>query len=363
MNRWGVRSVERWVRGADDVFAGSDPTRRLRGTQGPALWSACLPFLIQTHDGGFRVATRTSNRVALEGDQRLRRARHRWTAVLIVALLFGAVVYLLAVQTGTGQRLEDAAVRGAGQVDAGVRQAALDQFHTITVTSQLAAAGIVGLIGLLRRQVWLAIAGIGVILGGQALTQVLKYRVLSRPELGAINGTFADNTLPSGHTTAAMSLLFATLIVMPYRFRGVAMFFTLTWAVGMGAYTVIINAHRLSDTLAADAVALIVACAASHFLARTGRIRSVVSPSAARYTLRAVFVVLVGAVGAASLALGLAQVLNAASAHLNDRPTKWHLFLGAQWLAAAGSVTAALLFWWTWHRLETKRRHDPVSTR
>lgn len=307
--------------------------------------------------------TRTERRVALDGHDRLRRARHRWTVVLIAALLFGTVVYLLAVHTTTGQRFEDAALRGATQVDAEVRQAALDQFHTITVTSQLAAAVIVGVIGLLRRQVWLAVAGVGVILGGQAATQVLKYHVLSRPDLVSINRTFADNTLPSGHTTAAMSLLFATLIVMPHRFRGVAMFFTLTWAVGIGAYTVIIKAHRLSDTLAADAVALIVACAASHFLARSGRIRAVISPSATRYTLRTVFVVLVGAAGSASLALGVVQVLHATSAHLNDEPAEWHLFLSSQWLAAAGSVAAALLFWWTWHRLESKRRSDPVSTR
>lgn len=283
--------------------------------------------------------------------------------MLIAAALLGTLVYLLAVQTTTGQRFEDAALRGSNQVDPELRQTALDLFHTITVTSQLAAAAIVGLIGLLRRQVWLAVAGVGVILGGQAVTQVLKYHVLSRPELVAMDGTFGENTLPSGHTTAAMSLLFATLIVMPYRFRGVAMFVTLTWAVGIGAYTVIIKAHRLSDTLAADAVALIVACAASHFLARTGRIRAVVSPGAARFTLRTVFVVLVGAVGTACLALGLVQVLRAASAHLNDKPSEWHLFLGSQWLAAAGSVAAALLFWWTWHRLETKRSGDPVTTR
>ena len=59
------------------------------------------------------MATRIDRRVALDGDQRLRRARHRWTAVLIGALLFGVAVYLLAVHTRTGQRLEDAALRGA----------------------------------------------------------------------------------------------------------------------------------------------------------------------------------------------------------------------------------------------------------
>jgi hypothetical protein len=302
-------------------------------------------------------------RGALDGDRMLVNAGRRWAVVLVAALLFGVAVYLLAVQTRTGQALENAALRGASQVDPELRAAALHQFHTISVTSQLAAALIVGIIGLLRRQLWLAVAGVSVILAGQAATQVLKYYALPRPDLGVVHSGWVDNTLPSGHTTAAMSLLFATLIVMPYRFRGIAMFFTLTWAVGIGAYTVIIRAHRLSDTLAADAVALVVACAASYFLARTGRIRAVASPSAARFTLRTVFVVAVAAVGTFSLLWGSLQVLQAAAAHLDDRPVEWDLFLGSQWLAAAGSITAALLFWWTWRRLETKQRRDPVTVR
>lgn len=299
----------------------------------------------------------------LDSGTRLIRARHRWVAVAVAALLVGAVVYLLAVRTGLGQALENAALRGADQVDPDVHRIAREQFHTITVTSQVAAALIVALIALLRRQLWVAVAGMAVIFGGQAVTQVLKYHLLTRPELVSGHGGHTENTLPSGHTTAAMSLLFAILIVMPYRFRGVAMFFALTWAVGIGAYTVIIGAHRLSDTLAADAVALIVACAASYLLARTGRIRAVVSPGAARYTLRTVFVAVVGLVGAASVALGLVAALHAVSARLNDEPTRWYLFLGSQWLAAAGSVLSALLFWWTWHRLETKRSGDPAFSR
>lgn len=300
---------------------------------------------------------------ALDSRRRLSRARRRWAVVAVGAVFFTSAVYLLAVRTRMGQAMEDAALRGADQVDPEVHRVALELFQTITVSSQVAAALIVGVIGLLRRQLWLSIAGMAVIFGGQAATQVLKYHALTRPDLGPVHGAFAENTLPSGHTTAAMSLLFAVLIVMPYRFRGVAMFFALTWAVGIGAYTVVIGAHRLSDTLAADAVALIVACAASLFLAQTGRVRAVVSPAAARYTLRTVFVTVVGAVGVACMGLGVAAALDAVSARINDRPTQWYLFFGSQWLAAAGSIAAALLFWWTWHRLETKRSGDPVLSR
>jgi hypothetical protein len=68
-------------------------------------------------------------------------------------------------------------------------------------------------------------------------------------------------------------------------------------------------------------------------------------------------------VGTASVLLGMIAALHAVSARLNDQPTRWYLFLGSQWLAAAGSVLSALLFWWTWHRLETKRSGDPVLSR
>ncbi|KRE26799.1 PA-phosphatase [Mycobacterium sp. Soil538] len=299
--------------------------------------------------------------MALDGDRLLRRATRQWTGVMIGAVLFGAAVYLLADQTSTGQRLEEAALRGANQVDPEVRRVAMHALHTITVTSQLAATALVAVVGLLRRQVWLAVAGVGVILGGQAVTQLLKHHVLSRPDLLAAHNTIVENTVPSGHTTAAMCLLFATLIVVPFRFRGVAMFFTLLWAVGIGAYTVIVQVHRLSDTLVADAVALVVACTAARVLAWTGRIRAVVSPRPQRYLLRTVFIVIVGLIGAASLVLGAVAMLHAASAYVNDQPTAWRLFLSSQWLAAAGSIAAALLFWWTWYRLETKRRRDPVT--
>ncbi|CAN3131246.1 Phosphatidic acid phosphatase type 2/haloperoxidase domain-containing protein [Mycobacterium sp. smrl_JER01] len=278
--------------------------------------------------------------------------------MLICASLFVVAVYWLAVRTATGQVAENAALHGAGQVDPRAFIAARRLLDTITVTSLAAATVLVGAIGLLRRQVELAVAAMAVILGSQAITQILKHLVLQRPDVSG-SEVYLSNTLPSGHTTAAMSVLFALLIVMPYRFRGVTMFAALTWAVGIGAYTVIARWHRLSDTLAADAVALGVACAASYFLARngrarTGRVRAVATASAARYTLRTVFVAAVAVVGAVSAALGATALLAALQQNI-DSAAEWQLFLSAQWLAAAGSIFAALLFWWSWHRLETTR--------
>lgn len=296
-----------------------------------------------------------------ETDRRLRHARRRWTVIAICASLFLAAVYILAVRTTTGQAVENAALNGAEQVGPRAFLAARKALSTITYTSLALATVLVGTIGLLRRQVHLAVAAMVVILGSQAVTQILKYVVLQRPEL-LTTDEYLENTLPSGHTTAAMSVLFATLIVMPYRFRGVAMFFALTWAVGIGAYTVIARWHRLSDTLAADAVTLVVACVAAYFLARTGRIRAVESPGAARFTLRTVFVSAVTLIGFVSSVLGATALVAALDQDI-DEDVEWALFLSAQWLAAAGSIFAALLFWWTWHRLETKRRGDPATVR
>jgi len=279
--------------------------------------------------------------------------------VLIVAVMFGAAVYWISAQTVTGQTIENAAFRGANEADSEQHEMGDDYMGLITLSSVAVATLVVALIGLLRRQRVLAAAGVSIILVGQAITQILKHFVLPRPDLSLIATRHMENTLPSGHTTVAMTLLFALLLVVPYRYRGVVMFFALTWAVGMGAFTIVARAHRLSDTLAADAVALVVACAASYLLGRTDRVRAVASPGAARYTLRTLFVAVTAVVGTAALASG--TVLMAAG--WQDGPFKkvgqWNLYLAAQSLAFAGSVVAALVFWWTWHRLEAKRRRDP----
>ncbi len=279
--------------------------------------------------------------------------------VLIGSLLFGTAVYWLAEQTVTGQTIEDAAKLGARQADPEHRLMGRDYMAVVTVYSVAVATLVVAVIGLLRRQPFLAAAGVSIIVVGQAITQILKHFVLPRPDLGLLPSNPIENTLPSGHTTVAMTLLFALLLVVPYRYRGITMFFALTWAVGMGAFTLAAQAHRLSDTLAADAVALVVACAASSVIGHTGRVRVVVSPGAARYTLRTVFVVLTAVVGILALASGTLLAASGWGDGAFDEAGQWNLYLGAHSLALAGSVFAALVFWWTWHRLEAKQQGDP----
>ena len=180
----------------------------------------------------------------------------RWLVVALGCAVVAIAVYFLAVWTVPGQELENAALRGADEAAARDQAAADESLGRITVYSLAAAVVLVTLVGLVRRRLDLALAAAGVIVAGQVVTQVLKRFVLPRPSLVPLTGHYAENSLPSGHTTIAMTVLFAALIVVPYRWRGVALFFLLSWAVGIGAYTVTAKWHRLSDTLAADAIAL-----------------------------------------------------------------------------------------------------------
>lgn len=278
----------------------------------------------------------------------------RWQLVGVAGFVAAAAVYLLAVLTPTGQRLENAALRGADQAGAQDRTAADDGLAEITVYSLAVAVVVVAVIALLRRRLDLAVAGVGVIVAGQVITQVLKRWVLPRPELVPVTGDYAHNSLPSGHTTIAMTVLFAVLIVVPYRWRGVALFLVLSWAVGIGAYTVTAKWHRLSDTLAADGIALGVACAASWWLARRGLVQRHEGRSR---IARSVIVGFTAAVGVATLVLSMILlVVPIVRFGLHETITEntWVLYLSTHSLASFGSIFAALVFLATWRRVEIR---------
>ncbi|WP_156753305.1 phosphatase PAP2 family protein [Actinokineospora pegani] len=279
-------------------------------------------------------------------------AGRRWLVVAAGSAVALAGVYLAGVWTRAGQAAENAALRGADEAGAGAVRAADDQLGQITVVSLGTAVVLVTAIGLLRKRVDLTVAAVGVIVGGQVVTQVLKRFVLPRPELVPVSGDYAHNSLPSGHTTVAMTVLFAALIVVPYRWRGVAVFFLLSWAVGIGAYTVTAKWHRLSDTLAADAIALGLACAASWWLARRGLVRRYTGP---RKIPRTVIIGCtafagVGLAGVGALLIGLAVHREGWAATVASN--EYVVYLAANAFASAGSILAALAFLWTWRRLE-----------
>ncbi|WP_329793352.1 phosphatase PAP2 family protein [Lentzea sp. DG1S-22] len=271
----------------------------------------------------------------------------RWPVVAAAGLVVAALVYVLAVWTRAGQTIENAALRGADQDDVSETDAAWQALGQITVYSLAAAVAAVALVGVLRKRWDLTIAAVGVIVAGQVVVQALKRFVLPRPALVEVTGDYAHNSLPSGHTTIAMTVLFAAVIVVPWKWRGVMLFFVLPWATAIGQYTLTAKWHRLSDTLAADGIALAVAALAAWWLQRNGSLRPYSGP---RRVGRVVLVVFWSVVAAGTLATGsVLWGVPLAGEGLNA--DEWVIYLGAGAFASAGSLIAALTYLACWRRI------------
>ena len=190
------------------------------------------------------------------------------SGVLLVA------VYLIAVRTQVGQRFENAVWLGAGQTAIQRPAQAVGALNLIGTWSVIAAVAVVFVIGLMRRQVTLAIAGVALIGLSIGSTEVLK-SALPRPNLVPGWQNSFGNSFPSGHTTVAMAVMFALVLVVPYRLRGLTAFCAAALATEIGALTIVARWHRPSDTLGADLVVLGCASVIVFVLAAIGRVRPI----------------------------------------------------------------------------------------
>ncbi|WP_200920290.1 phosphatase PAP2 family protein [Agreia sp. Leaf244] len=277
------------------------------------------------------------------------RPGRRWivTAVVAAALLVG--VYVFAVLTPWGQQWENSALTGSGRASPEEEAQALDSLAAIQVWSLAGALIALASIGLLRRQILTTIVALAVVLGGAVGTEVLKRWILPRPDLVSTPVDLLDNSFPSGHTAIAMTTMVAVFLVVPYRWRGWAMFVVMTWATSIGQYTVTAHWHRLSDTVGADLIALILGSIAAYLLHRRGLVRVV---DQRRYGGRVVYVVVASILGLISLALGALLAWVSIDQEISGGSGDHNAFLATQVLAGAFSTAAALVYWATWHRLE-----------
>lgn len=285
-------------------------------------------------------------------------------ALVFIGTYFGLV------RTYLGQYLENAALIGAQQATSEEVTDALDNLNVISVTSLAVAILCFAIVGVVRKSWRIALAGMAT-LGGAALTaQALKRFVLHRPNLADIYQNNAHNSFPSGHTTIAMAIVVSVLLVSSYRWRGLFMLLTFLWAVSVGAATVTTRWHRLSDTIGADMLALIMGALVALWLLSQA---SIEAKETKTYPLRVIFVVFVFATAALVLVSGLivavitvddyellgqlaqareAGVAPALTAHL-DPNFNHSMFVAAQALAYAFSAFSALWFWGTFHRIGT----------
>ncbi|MER6463797.1 phosphatase PAP2 family protein [Streptomyces sp. NPDC001228] len=194
--------------------------------------------------------------------------------------LFLAAVYLLAVWTPAGQRMENdlfkrPAVSAVTEVPdrhaspsvppADVAYPPAPPTVVILGTTQSAVlGGLLLLVPLARRRARLAAHGL-VLMSGSAATALVLKEVLPRPLLDPAYavGLGAQNSTPSGHVTMATSLVLVALVVCPARLRYAAASVGVVVAVLTGYFVQCAGWHRPSDVLMGAALSLLWAFLAS----------------------------------------------------------------------------------------------------
>lgn len=259
-------------------------------------------------------------------------------ALVVLGLVTG-VACLPVLWTRLGQRADQRAMWSVGVPDATkvLLQGwlSLVGVEVIGVVLVLAVA-----LAAARRRFGQAVAAVGVVVGANVATQVVK-AVLPRPSYGI--GADVGNTLPSGHVTVVTSLVLAAVLVVPRAWRYATSFLAAGAATLTGAAVLIERWHRPSDVVAAYAVCAVLAGVAGVAVRRRASTAGVAGPSGlsstddsagSRSTWRGSWAAaLLGSVlaGAALIVLGLAPAA--------DEPGP---LVGGVVLAAVG-VTATVL--------------------
>lgn len=165
----------------------------------------------------------------------------------LVAAAGVLATWALFVLTGPGQAIDDMAYRGSTIGRARLSEGAVSVLDVVSVGSMAVAVAVLVVLAALRRSLLLALACVVLVAGANVTTQLLKHVLLQRPALGLGD----ENTLPSGHTTAATTLAVALVLVVPPVLRGVTGLLAAGYAVATGVSTIVAGWHRPSDVVAA----------------------------------------------------------------------------------------------------------------
>jgi hypothetical protein len=235
----------------------------------------------------------------------------------VVAVLCAAVCYVVMVRTSLGQRVDNAAYYGAQAQYNSTAAAATSPLRRITADSLgVVLLALVG-IGLLRRRFLLGLgaafaAGIAVV-----GTDLLKYDVLSRPDLTGLGRGHLLNTFPSGHTATAVGCAMALVLVAPPRWRGVAAVIAGTYGWLTAALVQTAGWHRPSDAIGAAFLAFAAVTAVASLLC-VGR--PVAWRDHGRHRFAMAFLLLVGIVDGAVCLRKMVGVLRYLRAHALGQP-------------------------------------------
>jgi hypothetical protein len=180
-------------------------------------------------------------------------------AAVMTAAAFAAL-YVVFVRTHGGQLVDQLAYNGA---DVGERSVAPVANALLDLVP--AVAGVVGLvltiiITIVRRNWGTALVAIGCAGAAALTTQLLKLVFLDRPDL-KVDG-YADNSVPSGHTTVAAAAALAVFLVSSPATRSRVAGWGPLFTVLAGLSTLANGWHRPSDAIAALLVVAFWGCLA-----------------------------------------------------------------------------------------------------
>ena len=184
------------------------------------------------------------------------------TAMGVTAAVALVVVATVALGSATGQRLDRRAMDALSS-PLRTTHRLVEVLSLVSVWSVALVLAACVVLALLRRRVAAAVAAMVLVAGANVTTQVLKYDVLTRPDIGF----GSTNSLPSGHTTVAVSLALAGVLVAPAALRSLVALLGSGGATLIGAGTVVGRWHRPGDVVAGVAVCLLWAALALAVLA------------------------------------------------------------------------------------------------
>ena len=202
--------------------------------------------------------------------ERLVDARRRLALIALITIVFGCafvLVYVLTVRTVEGRLLGDASLRGALLTQSRFTGPVEGVLNAISVASLLGVVAVVAVVALIRLARLPGLAAIGILVGSNVSTLLLKDFLLIRPDLGVTEVTPATlNSLPSGHATAAFSAVAALLFVLPRRWRLTVVTLGAAYATATALATMSAGWHRAGDAIAAFLLVGVWSMAAAAFM-------------------------------------------------------------------------------------------------
>lgn len=236
---------------AQSPYAPAQPiTQPNQQLQYPPPYTAGIPSQpVAAHPG----ENSPSGRLQMLTPSHIRQTRPSlWTLIqhfFAAGTLFSFLVaaFFFFIETPIGQHLDEVSFQEFSY-----------QFMTYTdQTSSLldfipVSAGIIAAVGLLFVLLWKhrflpALVGLGMALGANITSQVLKNFIITKPNLGIQEAM--GNSAPSGHTTFAAAAGLALFLASPKRFRPTVALLSMCFTVAAGFSTVINGWHRPADVV------------------------------------------------------------------------------------------------------------------